>query len=94
MVSGTLLTEPSETTGDRQYCERCRGELTLRYENQEFGDLHAVGIGLLDQPELVRPTYHQFVADMLPWLDIRDALPRFQGNEITHPRDRPSPFSR
>jgi hypothetical protein len=92
LTMGGVLSEPSETTGTRQYCEKCRNEISLNYDNPEFGKLRAIGIGLLDQPELVRPTYHQFVAYMLPWLDIRDTLPRFQGNEITHPRDRLSPF--
>lgn len=92
LLSGALLPEPSETTGTRQHCAQCRGEIMLNYESREFGSLHAIGIGLLDAPAAIRPTYHQFAADMLPWLDINDSLPRFVGNDISHPRDRMSPY--
>lgn len=87
-----LFSEPSETAGTRRYCPQCRSEITLQYESPAFGVLHAVGIGLLDRPEAIRPTYHQFVADQLPWLDINDSLPRFQDNEISHPHDRLRPY--
>lgn len=93
LIAGKLVGEPSETTGTREYCERCRIEVSLNYDNSEFGKLRAIGIGLLDQPELIRPTYHQFMVDALPWLDIHDTLPRFQTNEVSHPRDRLSPFA-
>jgi hypothetical protein len=47
--------------GTRRYCAACRSEIDLIYENAEFGIVHAIGIGLLDQPELIQPVFHQFI---------------------------------
>lgn len=89
---GQLISEPSEAVGVRDYCAYCRSEVCLRFENPEFGVLRAIGVGLLDEPALIRPTFHQFTADALPWLEIQDNLPRFVDNRISHPRERPRPF--
>lgn len=93
MRNGQLINEPSEAVGVREYCAQCRSEICLRFENPEFGVLRAIGIGLLDQPALIRPTFHQVTAQALPWLEIKDTLPRFVDNEISHPRERPRPFA-
>ena len=93
LLQGDLVNEPSETTGTRYYCNQCRSEIALHYENAEFGVIHALGCGLLDRPDLVAPVFHQFYADRLEWLNIEDDLPRFSGNQISHPRDRRSPYT-
>ena len=55
-------------------------------------DLLSIGIGRLDEPARVRPTFHQCVSSKLPWLEISDNLPRFSENRITHPKNRQSPI--
>jgi len=55
-------------------------------------DLLSIGIGRLDEPARVRPTFHQCVSSKLPWFEIDDSLPRFSENTITHPRNRQSPI--
>jgi hypothetical protein len=50
-------------------------------------DLLSIGIGRLDEPARVRPTFHQCVSSKLPWFEISDNLPRFNENTITHPRN-------
>ena len=55
-------------------------------------DLLSIGIGLLDEPARVCPTFHQCVTSKLPWLENNDSLPRFSENTITHPRERKSPI--
>jgi hypothetical protein len=55
--------------------------------------LISVGVGLLDQPERVRPAFHQWVSAKLSWLEISADLPRFSDNAIMHPRERTSPIA-
>jgi len=55
-------------------------------------DLLSIGIGQLDEPARVRPTFHPCVSSELPRLQINDNLPRFSENTITHPRKRQSPI--
>jgi hypothetical protein len=52
-----------------------------------------VGIGRLDDPSRVRPTFHQCVSSKLPRLEISDGLPRFNDNTIAHPGNRHRPSS-
>ena len=77
LLQGEMVSEPSETAGERYYCDKCRAEITLRYENPEFGVIQALGLGLLDRPALVQPVFHQFYTDRLDWLNIEDDLPAF-----------------
>jgi hypothetical protein len=88
LLSGELIAEPWERLGQGMICGSCRGGVCF-----DMGDrnLLSIGIGQLDEPARVRPTFHQCVSSKLPWLEINDSLPRFSENTITHPSERPSP---
>jgi hypothetical protein len=88
LLSGKLDAEPWETSGQNMICTSCRGVVCF-----DMGDrnLLSFGIGLLDEPARVRPTFHQCISSKLSWLEINDSLPRFSENTITHPKERLSP---
>src|SRR5215469_15217394 len=89
LLSGKLVAEAWETLGQMMICASCCGSVCF-----DMGDrnLLSIGIGLLDDPSRVRPTFHQCTSSKLPWLDINDSLPRFSDNTITHPKERSSPI--
>ena len=89
LLSGELVAQPWERLGQGMICGSCRGGVCFDMGDR---DLLSIGIGLLDEPARVRPTFHQCVSSKLPWLEINDSLPRFSENTITHPRERQSPI--
>jgi hypothetical protein len=89
LLSGELLAEPRERLGQGVICGSCRGCVYFDMVDQDW---LSIGIGRLDEPARVRPTFHQCVSSKLPWLEIDDDLPRFNENTITHPRERMSPI--
>jgi len=89
LLSGEVVAELWERLGRGMICESCRGCV---YFDMGDRDLLSVGIGRLDEPARVRPTFHQCVSSKLPWLEINDGLPRFSENTITHPKERRSPI--
>lgn len=88
LLSGELVAEPSECLGQGKICT-CGGDVCF-----DMGDrnLLSVGIGRLDEPARVRPTFHQCVSSKLPWFEIADDLPRFNEITITHSKERRSPI--
>jgi hypothetical protein len=89
LLSGELVAEPWERLGQGMICGSCRGCVYFDMGNR---DLLSIGIGRLDEPARVRPTFHQCISAKLPWLEIDDDLPRFNENTITHPEQRMSPI--
>jgi hypothetical protein len=89
LLSGKLVAEPWERLGRGMSCASCRGCVCFDMGER---DLLSVGIGMLDEPARIRPTFHQCVSSMLPWLEINDSLPRFSENTVTHPKERRSPI--
>jgi hypothetical protein len=89
LLSGELVAEPWERLGQGMICGSCRAGVCFDMGDR---DLLSIGVGRLDEPARVRPTFHQCVSSKLPWLEISDNLPRFSENTITHPRNRQSPI--
>jgi hypothetical protein len=90
LLGGELVAEPWERLGQGMICASCRGCV---YFDMGDRDLLSIGIGRLDEPARVRPTFHQCVSSKLPWLEIDDGLPRLSENTISHPKDRLSPIA-
>ena len=67
-------------------------EIYCGWSNATMGEMAAIGIGSLDEPHRIRPTFHQWVSSKLPWFEISDDLPRFADNELTHPSERLAPI--
>jgi hypothetical protein len=89
LLSGELIAEPWERLGQDMICAACRVSVCFDMGDR---DLLSIGIGRLDEPARIRPTFHQCVSSKLPWLKLNDNLPRFSENTITHPRSRQSPI--
>jgi len=89
-LSGELQSEPRETLGWQIICATCRGAVCFDLGDR---DLQSFGVGLLDEPARIRPTFHQCVNSKLPWVEIDDRLPRFDENTVSHPGERLSPIA-
>jgi hypothetical protein len=89
LLSGELVAEPWERLGQGMTCASCRRCVCFDMGDR---DLLSIGIGFLDEPARVRPTFHQCVSSKLSWFEINDNLPRFSENTITHPKNRQSPI--
>lgn len=63
----------SSSLADRGFCGQCGTPLTFAY--RDAARLY-VTIGSLDHPEQVVPERHYGIESQLPWLHIRDELPR------------------
>jgi hypothetical protein len=89
LLTGEVVAEPRERLGQGMICQSCR---RCVYFDMGDRDLLSIGIGFLDEPARVRPTFHQCVSSKLPWFEISDSLPRFSENTITHPKERQLPI--
>lgn len=65
----------SSSEAERGFCGRCGSTLTMHESVLE--DRVQVTLGSLDRPESVRPDDHVWTESQLPWLRIKDELPRF-----------------
>jgi len=69
----------SSPGAQRAFCENCGTPLTWEGNSDESGPIFEVHISTFDEPEQLVPTSHAFETERLPWFDVADALPRFQG---------------
>jgi hypothetical protein len=69
----------SSPGADRAFCENCGTTLTWEGDGGELGAIFEIHISTFDEPEQLVPTSHAFETERLPWFDVADALPRFQG---------------
>jgi hypothetical protein len=69
----------SSSSGVRRgFCETCGSPLT--YESERWPDeVHLYAASLM-RPDRVSPSRHVFVAEQVPWLEILDHLPRYEGD--------------
>lgn len=68
----------SEHYGDgvaRLFCSRCGSQLGWSNDNDPTVD---VTVGSLDDPDIVRPSYHVFTRSKVHWMEIDDDLPRYE----------------
>jgi hypothetical protein len=60
----------------RGFCRACG--TALSYENERWPkDIHLM-IGAFERPELLRPQFHIFAQERLPWLNLADGLPKYR----------------
>ena len=73
---------------ERGFCANCGSSLTGRYYAPEMSDWIGIRTASLDRPEDFAPTWHLGVESTMPWLDIRDDLPRTRCDESPDLRKR------
>ena len=72
----TFATYTSSPGVQRHFCRTCG--TSLAYENTRWaGDIHLMA-GAFDTPERLRPLFHVFAGERLPWLCLTDDLPRYR----------------
>jgi hypothetical protein len=80
IVSGNPRRRRSSDFGERWFCGDCGTQLAMHVDHQP--DTIDFTIASLDTPEAVRPAFHLFNAERIPWFEVRDTFPR-------HARFRP-----
>lgn len=75
-ITHGILREITKSAGiTRGFCAHCGTSLTyLHYKRPGEVD---IALATIDEPQLVRPDYHIWVSDKLPWVDIDDGLPQY-----------------
>jgi hypothetical protein len=75
-VAGEPRLHRSSPGVERRFCGRCGTPLT--YEGSRWPDEVHIHACTLDDPGVVKPTGHVYVAHQVPWLALNDGLPRFR----------------
>lgn len=66
----------SSLIAERGFCGNCGSSLLVRYYAPEPSKFLIMMTACLDNPEDFAPTWHGGIESQMPWLDIRDDLPR------------------
>ena len=66
----------SSPIAERGFCPECGTSLTYRLLKPHDCGYLALPIATLDNPNDVAPTWHGGIESQMPWLDIKDDLPR------------------
>ena len=73
--------EPTEYVSSeyirRGFCPGCGSSLS--YRSTRYPDYFTLSIASLDDPDLVRPTYHIHTGSQVSWLTIEDNCNRYTG---------------
>jgi hypothetical protein len=77
ITRGSLTEFPSSARVWRGFCARCGTPLS--YRNEARAAEIDVTLATLDEPALIQPRMHVWVAERLPWVAIGDQLPQFAG---------------
>ncbi len=63
----------------RAFCGKCGTPLTWEGDAGHRGPIVEFHISTFDTPEVLVPTVHSFYPERIPWFDIADNLPRYEG---------------
>lgn len=77
----------------RGFCGNCGTPLTWEGNDDDLGPILELHTGTFDDPGALVPTGHAFEPERIPWLDIADNLPRFEGFVDYSPVLRHGPVS-
>ena len=75
ITHGSLKEINTSAGVNRGFCEHCGTSLTYRHYKRP--DEVDICLATLDEPRLVRPEYHIWVSDKLPWVSIDDGLQQY-----------------
>ncbi len=77
----------------RAFCGKCGTPLTWEGDGGELGPIFEFHISTFDNPEVLVPTAHAFEPERIPWFEIADNLPRYEGFAGDKPPLRHGPIS-
>ena len=75
VLRGTLKKINGASGVTRGFCAECGTGLT--YHNEKTRDEIDICLATITDPGRVRPAFHIWVADKLPWISIDDGLPQY-----------------
>ncbi|MEM7224964.1 MAG: GFA family protein [Pseudomonadota bacterium] len=75
----------------RAFCGACGTPITWEGDDGDLGPIVELHISTFDTPEALQPILHAFDAERIPWFEIADALPRYQGRSQKSPLLRHGP---
>lgn len=75
-VSGETMRYASSEALWRVSCPACGTRL---FAHRPSAGRISAGLGTFDEPNVLRPDCHMFVAHKLDWLTLDDGLPQFEG---------------
>jgi hypothetical protein len=82
-----LTPEPSEYESSkgarRGFCASCGS--TLSFCDSRYPEYYSLTIASLDDPNLVKPTYHIYTESQVKWLTIDDDCKRFPQRQMKSP---------
>ena len=77
----------------RAFCGKCGTPLTWEGGGDELGPIFEFHLSTFDNPDVLVPTAHAFYPERIPWFDIADNLPRYEGFADDNPPLRHGPVS-
>ena len=63
----------------RAFCGTCGTPLTWEGDGGDLGSIIELHISTFDNPGVLAPTVHAFFSERIPWMDVADNLPRYEG---------------
>jgi hypothetical protein len=63
----------------RAYCNKCGTPLTWEGDGGDLGLIVELHLSTFDDPAAMKPTAHAFYPERIPWFEIEDDLPRYEG---------------
>lgn len=92
VTTGTPAGFASSESWVRYFCATCGAPVYGRHPSPPPGDADLVSIHTanLDTPDAIRPSVHIWCDLSLPFIDVRDDLPRFGDGRASHPSKRRS----
>ena len=64
---------------NRAFCGDCGTPLTWEGEAPDLGPFCEIHLSTFDDPAALVPTAHAFESDRVPWFEVADQLPRYEG---------------
>ena len=92
VTEGAPLGFSSSDHWTRYFCRECGAPVYGRHPSPpaDDSDLVCILVPSLDAPDAIRPSAHIWYGSRLPWVEIRDDLPRFEDGELDPPSKRRS----
>lgn len=86
--SGSVATYASSDDVERGHCETCGTPLFYRNHTRWPDETHIPAV-TLDDPSAYVPKAHIYYNERLPWIEMRDGLPKYHGtgDDGTRPLD-------
>lgn len=76
--SGPVAISSSSEDVERGFCNCCGTPLFYRNPMRWPSETHIPAV-TLDDPSLYRPRSHVYYSERLPWIELRDGLPKHNG---------------